>query len=56
MLSQTKAVHYQIVKNVARRENTVSAVIMVHFLQQQIFPNWVRQNYDGNLKLMLINP
>jgi hypothetical protein len=32
MLSQTKAVHYQVVKNVARRENTVSAVIIVHFL------------------------
>jgi hypothetical protein len=34
MVSQTKALHYQIVMSVARRENTVSAVVIVHSLLQ----------------------
>jgi hypothetical protein len=40
VLSQTKALHYHIVMSVVRRDNTVSAVVIVHFLQQQEFPNW----------------
>ena len=55
VLNQTKALHYQIVMSVARRESTVSAVIIVHFLQQQKFPSGIGNNYDANLKLMLIN-
>ena len=41
--------------NQPRHRVPPSAVAIVNFLQQQKFPNWIRQNYGANLKLMLIS-